>query len=746
MRKQQIALIERAKKYDDVSDDQLVVLSDEKLSIQTLKIISAYFRAQNKNELDKSMTANEAKYWAYFVDKQVSTQQYQRVLLTKLLPYEVGEPDSLIGNPIKRRIFTAFKMYLRVLENEKLQYGEQISNNAFYGYKLYCTLLYSGMESKLIKLLFKQFKKELSTPLDMLFIFRNYPIIYDDYIHNVENSLLWQLIQRDIVGEFNINENTLKAIYNNSEHKFIIDVTNFDKYFRRSNYFDGGLSLNRIAMADDYVNEFPLIHHLKDFCETNEMCYGSFSDPYQVDEIDSPYREWFVYKLYNQEMQDKIEQCYDILDKPFQINEPAWSLRVKIGTNYFIQVQYQEYDSILVNSSGWWTEKNRNIVELLIAPDGKLYVKYGLKNKKTIPLPLKTLMFLLSKNTLVSSLLRYIIAYHAKTNPFFNDVIADCENNRVAIPLSYNDIFAYHNRSHLFKNKYKTSQNIQINWNKQNINLSYLIIKSLPYVDEAGKQILIQQKDTSLLPDKNYDYKLKEKIIVFLSRIIKNNILSNAKKEMEIQRTTLEKEYMKQLDEMMGHSVFGNERNEWIEARVQEHMIDQFRLNHLVNDYVNMCLRTKSKIRLDIKTPRQIEKVHDDLANNQRYYESKTNAVKVPKNSKFNKLRDMLPDDFEWIKNKKRLVIETELQHHCVWSYADKITEDRCAIYSYVDKTGQFADDGKPKRYTIEFTMTPKGKYKINQVQGKYDREHTKQMTLYIQELLDIAQKETQQK
>lgn len=80
-----------------------------------------------------------------------------------------------------------------------------------------------------------------------------------------------------------------------------------------------------------------------------------------------------------------------------------------------------------------------------------------------------------------------------------------------------------------------------------------------------------------------------------------------------------------------------------------------------------------------------------------------TPVVKITKETKFKLLRKILPPEFEWIKTRKRLIEETVMQHHCVWSYADKINKDKCQIYSYVDEDG--------KRYTLEFVIKRKNMF-----------------------------------
>lgn len=113
-----------------------------------------------------------------------------------------------------------------------------------------------------------------------------------------------------------------------------------------------------------------------------------------------------------------------------------------------------------------------------------------------------------------------------------------------------------------------------------------------------------------------------------------------------------------------------------------------------------------------------------------------TQEVNVPKKSKFLPLRDILPPEFEWIRSRKRLILEAELQHHCVWSYADMISSDTCAIYSYVDTRAEYADDGVLRRYTVEFRCKKDGTYYVNQVQGKYDQVNAAGMKEYVQSFL----------
>lgn len=151
-----------------------------------------------------------------------------------------------------------------------------------------------------------------------------------------------------------------------------------------------------------------------------------------------------------------------------------------------------------------------------------------------------------------------------------------------------------------------------------------------------------------------------------------------------------------------------------------------------------MASQAKIKPRLDIYTERQLEKLHDAIT--EIYYQKCTKPVHIPKGTKFKGLRKLLPPEFEWIKTRKRLIAETAMQHHCVWSYADLITSDTCAIYSFLDKDGTYSKDGTPRRYTMEFRMRGNGCYYLEQVQGTCNRIDTELIADYVGTLLNHQQ------
>lgn len=215
----------------------------------------------------------------------------------------------------------------------------------------------------------------------------------------------------------------------------------------------------------------------------------------------------------------------------------------------------------------------------------------------------------------------------------------------------------------------------------------------------------------------------KKTVLSFLEVIIYNYINRNTKtkeaeikKELGVLQTRTENDY--------------DEYNEYLNKD----------LDIYIRDYLRMLLfNTKryGRIKLNINSVEEIHNIHN-IATFAIDYDKQTKAVNIPVDSVFNNLQKILPDDFEWIKSRKRLILETKIQHHCVWSYADKISEDKCAIYSYVDTDGSKSYDGISKRYTIEFGYNKEdGKYYVVQTQGRYDRINSSLMNGYVDNLLN---------
>lgn len=128
------------------------------------------------------------------------------------------------------------------------------------------------------------------------------------------------------------------------------------------------------------------------------------------------------------------------------------------------------------------------------------------------------------------------------------------------------------------------------------------------------------------------------------------------------------------------------------------------------NDYIKMAHEMHQKVKLGFRSWKKLKDAHDKIS---KKYKNRLHRVHVPKNSKFNHLRELLPESYEWIRTGSRLRMEGIEMGHCVNSYWQYINQDTCAIYSFT--AGE-------KRYTAEFRVGSNGKYTVRQIQSKYDR------------------------
>ena len=116
-----------------------------------------------------------------------------------------------------------------------------------------------------------------------------------------------------------------------------------------------------------------------------------------------------------------------------------------------------------------------------------------------------------------------------------------------------------------------------------------------------------------------------------------------------------------------------------------------------------------------------IVRIHDELTRKD-YWERRSNfdpnRVIAVRDGKYSRLREILPDEFEWITTAGRIVQEGKDQHNCVGSYTCKTLRDECAIYHW---------ENKGRKYTIEFVRTDHAdspwKYGIRQMYRECNRE-----------------------
>lgn len=247
-------------------------------------------------------------------------------------------------------------------------------------------------------------------------------------------------------------------------------------------------------------------------------------------------------------------------------------------------------------------------------------------------------------------------------------------------PITFNECIDKKTLNQLFHNKYKNGH--FFNWNKGHIWEYYILLKTLNKIPKCDWSKIIACKD--YINEYSFD-----SLSCFIISYYINHIIT-LKKYKSIKYLP-DREY------------------------------------GLILDYLDMCSKCKKKYNINFKSLNKLQNAHDELMIEVR--NKYTPIIKIPKNSKFNKLRKQLPEEFEWIKTKKRLILESVKMHHCVASYATVINQDCCAIYSILWKN---------KPYTIELKYNKQEDlYYINQISGIHNTNAPSDLYEYIESLLN---------
>lgn len=392
----------------------------------------------------------------------------------------------------------------------------------------------------------------------------------------------------------------------------------------------------------------------------------------------------------------------------FYLRQPAYTARTRLNEKS-IEILISKYNQIAVlkdnyNKKPLPCKKNYEL-KVVLFQDGGCYMK---RKEKLVPLMLKDLL-VCNDNPFAMKLFSAIMDTLMAQNLFFKDVMNDIEDmpqKCFIIPKPINSLMLYHSKKEFMLNEYKTACGLRIAWNKRNLNYTYLITKCKQYLNDKSFQKLLQLTDDDI-----------KKIILKLYAHDGNALQS-----------------WKPIRQKCKYFLQGI-----LTEKFQDVLLKEEGDLLTILDYINMAMNLNEKISLTFKSYTKLLDAHDDLT--EKGYIKATRPVKIPKNTKFAELRKILPKDFEWIKSKSRLVKETVMQHHCVWSYADYISHDQSAIYSYLDKTGEFSNGKENTRYTIEFCRNNKNQYFINQVKGKYNAANCKEMKRYIENLLSAQNK-----
>lgn len=261
-----------------------------------------------------------------------------------------------------------------------------------------------------------------------------------------------------------------------------------------------------------------------------------------------------------------------------------------------------------------------------------------------------------------------------------------CAYPEMAPKITVEDLQKAHSYDEAVKSHYKSAD--FVNWGKVDPSMAYMIMKNINKVEENSKKELLRRKYDAIDTLKDLNTNSLD-VNTFFAAIIYDNLKNK-----------------------------------------DTYPYEQDSLKMLIMDYIRNSQRLHKKIKLTFQSWKKVEEAHDDIG--LECTMKRTPVIKIPAKSKFAKLRKMLPDSYEWIKTRKRIVEEGYTQHHCVATYADDVNKDRCAIYSMIDE-----ESPERNRYTIEIRFSSKlGRYYIKQIQGKFNSGCPKYIKKNLEELL----------
>lgn len=473
MRKGQIAILNEAQQYE-LNDNIISILKREDLTLKQLNDIVHYCYAQiyiyNQNQDDiynEVLRIVENKWISGFT-----------------LPY--GK-DTLLNSSKKRNIFKLYD-YLNIGKYRK----ENPSKCAdmYNLYNLYVELLYNDIQFKHIKSLYRLYKKDKT----ILNCFNNYRlpninnsniVFYTHFLEYIINELdkgetFHNYVFSNRMTEQVFNKNCENIDLNKMLFEYFLsltsnielpyDETNFDKYFIKENgvYY---LNFEKIV-----VEKYPPITKavLKSFdFKLLRNSYSYYNNIIQM----------------NEDIFDKYKQL--VMDNGITVtlnNIKSISTKIVIKTNGTINIYIREYKGNTILSSGklqTYDETKSNKNDIVIFPNGDIYKKT--KNEKLVPISFKELYDLRNLNNDTKKLVDCIISEVSKMTPIFKDISRDFEITNL-FPIKFNDLYKYHTKNELMKDMYGLAKDLPINYNKININLSYLIVKSYNYVNDRSKK------------------------------------------------------------------------------------------------------------------------------------------------------------------------------------------------------------------------------------------------------------------
>lgn len=435
-------------------------------------------------------------------------------------------------------------------------------------------------------------------------------------------------------------------------------------------------------VKDLFRYNFPLeeIEKIEEFAEANQIkAHAVEIYKYQHNPIYKLGQKYHEKKFFEEDYHTYFDNIPEVgADINVILKKPAKRMEI-YNRDYFLVI-------IISTFTGWKRRAACSEPQEIYIKHLRKYIIYDVDNiyfatKKFFPATLKQINTLFNNDFMNTSFLKELknILLKHYHYPILKDVLRE---KTCLLPLSLSTVKNCYNMNQLFQKNYKNTKDLCFQPQKRGFNISYLILKSLPFIKKEDRPKIMQMKEK--------DININDYLFLKSSNLGKKFITDY---------------FIKKFNKNLSH---------------EEEII--------IMDYINMVHDDHKKVNLKIQSFRRLKEEHDKQQLEQSIKRlSKNVKVKIPKNSQFNELSKLLPThEFEWIKTPTRLIKEAVEMHHCVWSYDNFITKDICAIYSFI-----FPKENK--RYTVEFRKNKnKNTYYINQLQSANNQGHSEAAYQYV--------------
>lgn len=380
----------------------------------------------------------------------------------------------------------------------------------------------------------------------------------------------------------------------------------------------------------------------------------SITDEVQIKSIEA--------KLYDKKV--SAFSCDDYMVKVSEHRSPN-SRYISINfygiTGVIVKKFYRKYEAKL-------NYNPKHILSIYInARNGDLYGK-GIRNSDTLyPMSFSSWVNkLLLHSEAFRDIFKDILTICSNGNNIIKDVVRTIEEEGyVAMPITIFDVKKYRTKNEMISGF--SHVDLPIDFNKRSLNHGYLLAELSKYIPAEQVGYMIQ-----------FD---KEMVVNTVRDIYKEIYpLENFSREFVVRY------YINKLD------------------------LHYTRYNRmLIYDYIRLAVDHNLPISISFKTANRLIREHNNLARQYREEEMSAEISQplIAENTKFQELRQILPEEFEWITTTGRLLKEGDNQDNCVFSYRDKIRNDRSTIYHW-------SHEGRD--YTIEFGCRFDGKFTIEQM------------------------------